>query len=83
MFFKPALEITEEAIAAYDKTFPLSSGMAGYLDAYGVVDARRERLLKRIAIWGLPWSLPPLGFMFRNWPRRVFHVLKDKNYQSL
>jgi hypothetical protein len=22
VFFKPALEITEEAIAAYDKTFP-------------------------------------------------------------
>src|ERR1700685_3640278 len=27
--------------------------MAGYLDAYGVADQRRERLVKRIVIWGL------------------------------
>jgi hypothetical protein len=27
--------------------------MAGYLDAYGVADQRRERLIKRIVIWGL------------------------------
>jgi hypothetical protein len=27
--------------------------MAGYLDAYGVADQRRERRIKRIVIWGL------------------------------
>jgi hypothetical protein len=27
--------------------------MAGYLDAYGVADERRERLIKRIVIWGV------------------------------
>jgi hypothetical protein len=27
--------------------------MAGYLDSYGVVDQRRERLIKHILIWGL------------------------------
>src|ERR1700733_408611 len=27
--------------------------MAGYLDGYGVADERRERVLKRIVIWGL------------------------------
>jgi hypothetical protein len=27
--------------------------MAGYLDAYGVADERRERLIKRIVIWSL------------------------------
>ncbi len=27
--------------------------MAGYLDSYGVVDQRRERLVKRIVIWSL------------------------------
>ena len=27
--------------------------MAGYLDAYGVADQRRERIVKRFFIWGL------------------------------
>src|SRR3984957_505708 len=27
--------------------------MASYLDSYGVVDQRRERIIKRIVIWGL------------------------------
>lgn len=27
--------------------------MAGFLDAYGVADERRERLIKRIVLWGL------------------------------
>jgi hypothetical protein len=27
--------------------------MAGYLDSYGVVDQRRERLIKQIVIWSL------------------------------
>jgi hypothetical protein len=63
--------------------------MAGYLDAYGVADARRERLLKRIAIWGLAVVVAAtIGFFtFHNWreERVMDHfvsLLKDKNYQE-
>jgi hypothetical protein len=45
--------------------------MAGFLDAYGAADERRERLIKRIAIWGLSVAfLAAFGyFYFRTWPQ--------------
>jgi hypothetical protein len=63
--------------------------MAGYLDQYGVVDARRERLTKQIILWGLIAVVigAVLFFYFRNWSeeRRVnqfLDLLKQHNYQE-
>ena len=63
--------------------------MAGYLDGYGVVEARRERLLKRIAIWGLATLVTATVafFVFRNWREervvnRFLTLLKQQNYQE-
>ena len=43
--------------------------MAGYLDEYGVKDARRERRNQRIIVWGLAAALVGVSgyFYFRNW----------------
>ncbi len=63
--------------------------MAGYLDEYGVAEARRGRIVKRIALWTL--LLVVVGtsgyFYLRNWSeeRRVgsfIALLKDKKYQE-
>jgi hypothetical protein len=63
--------------------------MAGYLDAYGVADLRRERIVKRIAM--VVVLLVVIGtagfFMFRNWSeeRVMDHfmtLLKAHNYQD-
>ena len=43
--------------------------MAGYLDEYGVTDARREQTRKRIVIWGVLAVIVGVSgfFYFRNW----------------
>ena len=54
LYFKPALDITAEAIAAYDKAYPVRSNldigeaMAGYLDQYGAGEERREKIIKTV-----------------------------------
>ena len=61
--------------------------MAGYLDEYGVTDARRERLRKRILIWGVLAVVvgTAVFFSFRNWGEertmdRFMALLKRQNY---
>jgi hypothetical protein len=63
--------------------------MSGYLDAYGVADERRERLIKRIVIWGGSALILALAlyFWFRNWKqeqtiKEFFALLQQKNYQQ-
>jgi hypothetical protein len=63
--------------------------MAGYLDEYGVTDARRERLRKRIILWGLAAIIAGTSafFYFRNWSeeRALDHfvtLLKQQKYQE-
>ena len=43
--------------------------MAGYLDAYGVADARKERLIKRVVLISLVVVIVGVSayFIFRNW----------------
>ena len=61
--------------------------MAGYLDEYGVTDARRERKRKRIVIWGLVAAIAGTSafFYFRNWGEeraldRFVTLLKQQKY---
>lgn len=63
--------------------------MAGYLDAYGVADLRRERIRKRIIIWGLAIVIvATVGyFAFRNFReerqlKNFFTLLEQKKYQE-
>ncbi len=63
--------------------------MAGYLDAYGVEDERRSRLVKRIVLWGLAVIVvaSALYFTFRNWRqeqvvKQFFALLQQKDYQG-
>jgi len=63
--------------------------MAGYLDAYGAGDDKRERLVKRILIWGLVAVVAgaALYFAFRNYSeeqvvKKFFTLLQSKDYQS-
>jgi hypothetical protein len=63
--------------------------MAGYLDNYGVTDAKRERVVKRLVIWGLSLVVlsAVLYFSFRNWRqerifKQFFALLAQKNYQD-
>ena len=63
--------------------------MAGYLDDYGVVDAKRERRTKQIVIWGLAILLVGTSgfFYFRNWSEertidRFFTLLKEQKYSD-
>lgn len=63
--------------------------MAGYLDEYGVADARREQHVKRIAIGLMIVVLVGLGvfFFFRNRAEeramdRFLAALRDKRYQE-
>jgi len=63
--------------------------MAGYLDEYGVADARREGLRKRIILWGLTAVIVGVSafFYFRNWSeeRALDHfisLLKQQKYQD-
>lgn len=63
--------------------------MAGYLDAYGVADERRERRIKRIVIWGLSIVIVAIAgyFTFRNWReeqqlKKFFTMLEQKKYQD-
>src|SRR5579863_3906049 len=63
--------------------------MAGYLDAYGVADARKERLRKRVILAVL--AVVVIGgaayFTFRNWRqertmKEFLTLLGQKEYQS-
>ena len=63
--------------------------MAGYLDEYGVTDARRERLRKRVIIWGLLAVIVGTSafFYFRNWGEeraidRFVALLQQQKYQE-
>lgn len=63
--------------------------MPGYLDDYGVVDAKRERRKKQIVIWGLAILLVGTSgfFYFRNWSEertidRFFGLLKEQKYSD-
>jgi hypothetical protein len=63
--------------------------MAGYLDEYGVTDARRERLRKRIIIWAaLAIVIGTSAFFYlRNWSEertvdRFLTLLKQQKYQE-
>ena len=63
--------------------------MGGYLDAYGVADQRRERLIKRIVIWGGAAVVVAviLYFSFRNFRqeqviKQFFSLLEQKRYQE-
>jgi len=63
--------------------------MAGYLDAYGAGEERRERLIKRIVIWGLAVVIAgsALYFTFRNWRqeqvvKHFLSLLQQKQYQD-
>ena len=63
--------------------------MAGYLDEYGVVEARRGRIIKHVVLWSLTLAVVGLSayFYFRNWgaERQVNHfvtLLKDQKYQQ-
>lgn len=63
--------------------------MAGYLDAYGVADERRNRRIKRIVMWvGAILAVGAvLYFTFRNWNeeqqvKKFFTLLEQKKYQD-
>ena len=63
--------------------------MAGYLDAYGVADARKERLIKRTVLITLSVLIVGaiLFFTFRNWReervvKQFLALLGSKEYQS-
>ncbi|SRR6266849_5261650 len=63
--------------------------MAGYLDAYGVGDERRERRTKRLVLWGLAAVaiLSVLYFTFRTWSqervvKQFVTRLQQKDYQG-
>jgi hypothetical protein len=63
--------------------------MGGYLDGYGVTDERRERLVKRIVIWGLAVVVVAVGayFWFRNYRqeqvvKEFLSLLEQKKYQE-
>jgi len=63
--------------------------MAGYLDEYGVKDARRERRTKQIVIWGLAAVIvgTSVFFYFRDWSEervmnRFTTLLKEQKYQE-
>lgn len=63
--------------------------MAGYLDQYGVADARKERRTKRLVLAIIAVVIVGLAgfFYFRNWSEertvsRFISLLKQKNYQE-
>jgi len=63
--------------------------MAGYLDQYGVVEERREKIIKRVVIWLLA-LLAAGGLLyafFHNYPeerqaRRFFDLLEKRDYHA-
>ena len=63
--------------------------MAGYLDAYGAADLRRERIRKRVIIWVLSVVIltTVVYFTFRNFReerqlKNFFTLLEQKKYQD-
>jgi hypothetical protein len=63
--------------------------MAGYLDQYGVTDARRERLRGRVIIWGVLVVIAGTlaFFYFRNFTEeraidRFLTLLKEQKYSD-
>jgi hypothetical protein len=63
--------------------------MSRFLEEYGAGEEQRERLIKRIVIWGLALSVvgSTLYFTFRDWReeqliKQFFSLLEQKNYQQ-
>jgi hypothetical protein len=63
--------------------------MAGYLDEYGVTDAKRERRNKQIVIWSLVALVVGASafFYFRNWSQErvidhFFTLLREQKYSD-
>jgi hypothetical protein len=63
--------------------------MAGYLAGYGAGEEQRERLVKRIVLWGGGALIlaAVLFFTFRNWNeervvKHFFELLQQKDYQQ-
>ena len=63
--------------------------MAGYLDNYGVIDAKRERIRKKIVytVLGLLVACTALYFTFRNYREEkqlsiFYDLLRQQNYQA-
>jgi len=63
--------------------------MAGYLDAYGVADERKERMIKRVVLITLVVVIVvgAVYFTFRDWRqertiKQFFSLLSGKEYQS-
>jgi hypothetical protein len=63
--------------------------MAGYLDAYGVADARKERMIKRVVLISLAVAVVGSAafFTFRDWRqertiKQFLSLLSAKEYQS-
>jgi hypothetical protein len=63
--------------------------MTGYLDSYGVAEARQGRKIRRIVIWSLSVVVVAGGLYlwFRNWRqeqavKHFFALLQEKNYQE-
>lgn len=63
--------------------------MAGYLDEYGVAEARRGRIIKKIVLWGTLLAVVGLSgyFYFRTWgeERRISQfvsLLKEQKFQE-
>lgn len=63
--------------------------MSRFLEEYGAGEEQRERLLKRIVIWGVAAIVVALGlyFTFRDWRqeqvvKQFFSLLDEKNYQQ-
>ena len=63
--------------------------MAGYLGEYGVTDARRERRIKQIVIWGLAALImgTSVFFYFQDWSEervidRFVTLPKQQKYQE-
>jgi hypothetical protein len=63
--------------------------VAGYLDAYGVADARHERRRNRIILWGLAIVIVATVayFTLRNWRqeqqvKNFFTLLEQKKFQD-
>jgi len=63
--------------------------MPGYLEGYGAGEEQRERLVKRLLLWGgsAVILLAILYFTFHNWRqeqvvKQFFALLQQKNYQQ-
>lgn len=63
--------------------------MAGYLEGYGAGEEHREKLIKRVVLWGGSALVVAIAlfFSFRNWSeeqvvKHFFALLGEKDYQQ-